>query len=167
LKGKHTHTPDQIEGSQNWQRKDQDFTAWQKSKMPSGSKPVAGALLFYGDPPNDDTLNVDDSRIAALESALAAAQSAISALESVMAGKADTVHSHAIGDVTTLQTVLNSKSDTTHTHSHFTDTENPHGTTAAQTGALPTSAFNGLAKVTVGTTQPINPSPGDVWHDTN
>lgn len=32
---------------------------------------------------------------------------------------------------------------------------------------LPTTAFDGLSKITVGTTQPSNPSVGDLWVDTN
>ena len=59
----------------------------------------------------------------------------------------------------------------TNTHaqidSHLASTANPHGTTAAQAGALATTAFSGLAKITVGTSAPGSPSVGDLWIDSN
>ncbi len=48
---------------------------------------------------------------------------------------------------------------------HVTGTGSPH--TAAGVGALATTAFSGLAKITVGTGQPGTPSVGDLWVDTN
>jgi hypothetical protein len=39
--------------------------------------------------------------------------------------------------------------------------------TAAETGALATSAFSGLAKITVGTGTPQTPGVGDLWIDCN
>lgn len=40
-------------------------------------------------------------------------------------------------------------------------------TTTAHGGLLPSSAFSGLAKITVGTTAPVGPATGDLWIDTN
>jgi hypothetical protein len=39
--------------------------------------------------------------------------------------------------------------------------------TNALNNKLPASAFDGLAKITVGTTQPSTPSVNDLWVDTN
>ena len=41
------------------------------------------------------------------------------------------------------------------------------GISAAMVGALATSAFSGLAKISVGTVQPSTPATGDLWIDTN
>lgn len=40
-------------------------------------------------------------------------------------------------------------------------------TTTAHGGLLPSTAFSGLAKITVGTVAPGSPSAGDLWVDTN
>jgi hypothetical protein len=40
-------------------------------------------------------------------------------------------------------------------------------TTTAHGGLLPSTAFSGVAKITVGTTEPSTPSAGDLWVDTN
>lgn len=91
-----------------------------------------------------------------------------------------------LADQTDLQTALNAKAALSHTHTeaqvtnlvsdlagkepansniqaHIASTANPHSTTAAQVGALATSAFSGLAKITVSATQPGSPATGDLW----
>ena len=47
--------------------------------------------------------------------------------------------------------------------SHVTGTGSPH--TAAGVGALASTAFSGLAKITVGATEPSTPSVNDLWVD--
>jgi len=42
-----------------------------------------------------------------------------------------------------------------------------HNYTALNVGALASTAFQGLKKITVGITQPISPDIGDLWVDTN
>jgi hypothetical protein len=46
---------------------------------------------------------------------------------------------------------------------HIASTNNPHGTTAAQVGALATTAFVGLSIITVAATPPGTPSVNDLW----
>ena len=75
-----------------------------------------------------------------------------------------------IADITTKShTSLSDKGTNTHAtiDSHIGSTSNPHSVTAAQAGALVASAFSGLAKITVGITEPPTPGVGDLWVDTN
>ena len=79
-------------------------------------------------------------------------------------------HDHVGGDGNQIDHVgLANKGTNTHAQldSHLASTSNPHSVTAAQAGALATAAFSGLAKVSVGTSQPGTPSVGDLWVDTN
>jgi len=48
------------------------------------------------------------------------------AVDSLDTGKADTVHTHAIADVTDLQTALDGKSSTSHTHTEYADVSHNH-----------------------------------------
>ena len=79
-------------------------------------------------------------------------------------------HDHSGGDGAQIaHTALSSVGTNTHAQidTHLASTSNPHSTTAAQVGALATSAFSGVAKITVGTAAPGSPSVGDLWVDTN
>jgi hypothetical protein len=69
-------------------------------------------------------------------------------------------HAHAQADVTDLVTALASKADASALSSHT-------GAAAPHSGHMATSAFSGLAKISVGTGQPSNPTAGDLWCDTN
>ena len=131
MKGNHTHSLDQIEGAYNLQRKDQDFTEWQKSKISGGSLPGAGNLLSYdGNTLNVKALEIGD--IAVLQMALnnktAAdhthsgyaladhAHTGYALTDHTHTGYAATNHSHSIGGITGLQAALDGKSNTDHTH---------------------------------------------------
>lgn len=79
-------------------------------------------------------------------------------------------HDHSGGDGAQIShTSLSAVGTNTHAQidTHIADVANPHSTTAAQVGALATSAFSGVAKITVGTVAPGSPSVGDLWIDTN
>lgn len=79
-------------------------------------------------------------------------------------GKANSSHTHAESDVTNLITDLAGKEPAnSNIQAHISSTSNPHATTAAQVGALATSAFSGLAKITVSGSAPGSPSIGDLW----
>ena len=84
------------------------------------------------------------------------------ATQAALDGKAASSHGHAIGDTTGLQTALDGKAPTSHSHtiSNVTDLQ------TSLDGKLNTSQFSGLAKITVGTSQPGSPSTGDLWIDT-
>ncbi|MFA5030551.1 MAG: hypothetical protein WC495_03115 [Patescibacteria group bacterium] len=111
MKGNHTHSLDQIEGSRLLQRVDKEFTEWQKSKISSGSKPLAGNLLSY----DGDTLNVKSLEIGDI-AALNVALNNKAAADHTHTGYAATNHSHSIGGITGLQAALDGKSNTDHTH---------------------------------------------------
>ena len=82
--------------------------------------------------------------------------------------RAPTTHSHPESDVTNLVSDLAGKEPAnSNIQAHIASSANPHSTTAAQVGALATSAFVGLAKITVGTTPPGSPSIGDLFVDTS
>lgn len=79
-------------------------------------------------------------------------------------------HDHVGGDGAQIaHTGLSGIGTNTHAQidTHLASVSNPHSVTAAQAGALATSAFSGLAKITVGLTAPSSPVTGDLWIDTN
>lgn len=59
----------------------------------------------------------------------------------------------------------NSDARTPLAHGHVI--ANTAGLQTALDGKLPTTSFSGLAKITVGTSQPGSPGVGDLWVDTN
>lgn len=81
-------------------------------------------------------------------------QAALEIVDDAIAGKANTVHAHIIGDVTGLQTALDGKSATSHLHTgvyepananlqaHVIATNNPHSVTAAQVGTYTTGQID-------------------------
>lgn len=88
-------------------------------------------------------------------------------LQSALDAKANSSHTHTQSDVTNLVTALAGKEPANaNIQTHIASTSNPHSTTAAQVGALATTAFSGLAKITVSATQPVGPSVGDLWIST-
>lgn len=69
--------------------------------------PVPDSLLpTLGQTPWDETM----------QDAWNTMRQTVNTTESVLTGKANTVHGHAIADVTGLQTALNAKAATSHTH---------------------------------------------------
>ena len=80
-----------------------------------------------------------------------------------------TSHTHAPGEVTGTAVITTdarlSDARTPTAHSHATSEVT--GLDTALSGKLATTAFSGLTKITVGTSAPGSPSPGDLWIDTN
>lgn len=70
------------------------------------------------DTKSDKTHTHDIDDVSSLQPALnvKAAQTDLDALETVVAGKANTSHTHSIGNVTNLQTTLDGKAASSHTH---------------------------------------------------
>jgi hypothetical protein len=89
--------------------------------------------------------------------------------DTVIAGKAAVSHTHAPGDVTGTAVVTNDGrlSDAREPLSHAHSESEITNLVSDLSGKLATSAFVGLAKITVGISQPGAPSVGDFWIDTN
>jgi len=77
-----------------------------------------------------------------------------------------TAHGHPESEITNLVTDLAGKEPAnSNIQTHIASTANPHSTTAAQVGALATTAFVGLSKITVASSAPGSPSTNDLWCD--
>lgn len=91
-------------------------------------------------------------------------QSTLTSMSGLIAGKSDTghthtlsalgaaaaSHSHAISDVTNLQGSLDAKAAAADLATHISNQGNPHGVTAAQTGALPLTGGTMTGEIKVG-----------------
>jgi len=100
---------------------------------------------------------IADTKLATISTANKVAQSAVTNLTTDLAGKAASIHQHAISDTTGLQTALDGKAAASHTHDdrYYTESEmntllagkQASGSYAPATGIAP-SAITGTAVIT-------------------
>jgi hypothetical protein len=117
---------------------------------------------------------IADTKLATISTANKVAQSAVANLTTDLAGKAASIHQHAIADTTGLQTALDGKAAASHNHDdrYYTETEmntllagkQASGSYAPSTGIAP-SAITGTAVITTDSRLSDSRSPLSHTHD--
>jgi hypothetical protein len=117
---------------------------------------------------------IADTKLATISTGNKVAQSAVTNLTTDLAGKAASIHQHAISDTTGLQTALDGKAAANHTHDdrYYTETEmntllagkQASGSYAPATGIAP-SAITGTAVITTDSRLSDARTPTSHTHD--